>query len=190
MLFRYVFATGIGLRVKLKFPVLLSGIRRKITISNGSVVERFANIICEKNGFITIGKGCYIGSHSYLKAYGGRIQIGHNCSINAFTFINGAGGVLIGDDVRIAAHCSIISSNHIFSDSNKLIRCQGTTKKGIKIGSNVWIGTGVRILDGVSIGDGAVIGAGAVVITDIEKFGVAVGVPARLVKIRPNDNEN
>jgi len=52
------------------------------------------------------------------------------------------------------------------------------------IGNNVWIGDSVLVLAGVTIGDGAVIGAGAVVTQDIPKFGVAVGVPARIKRFR------
>ncbi|MCG8699019.1 MAG: antibiotic acetyltransferase, partial [Bacteroidales bacterium] len=39
-------------------------------------------------------------------------------------------------------------------------------------------------LDGVQIEDGAVIGAGAVVVSDIPKYAIAVGVPAKVVKYR------
>jgi serine acetyltransferase len=40
------------------------------------------------------------------------------------------------------------------------------------------------VLDGVRIGKGAVIGAGAVVTNDIPDGAIAVGVPARVVKMR------
>ena len=44
------------------------------------------------------------------------------------------------------------------------------------------------VLDGVHIGKGAVIGAGSVVANDIPDGGIAVGVPARVVKMRNDDN--
>lgn len=53
-----------------------------------------------------------------------------------------------------------------------------------RIGNDVFIGANVTVLDGVTIGDGAVIGAGAVVTEDIPAYAVAVGVPARVVKYR------
>ncbi len=58
----------------------------------------------------------------------------------------------------------------------------------IIIGNDVFIGANVTVLDGVKIADGAIIGAGAVVVSDIPKYGIAVGVPAKVVKYR-FDNE-
>lgn len=42
---------------------------------------------------------------------------------------------------------------------------------------------------GVRIGDGASIGANAVVISDVPAFSVAVGVPAKIVKNKTNQEE-
>jgi acetyltransferase-like isoleucine patch superfamily enzyme len=52
------------------------------------------------------------------------------------------------------------------------------------IGNDVFIGANVTVLDGVTIGNGAVIGAGAVVVDDIPPYAIAVGVPAKVVKYR------
>lgn len=51
------------------------------------------------------------------------------------------------------------------------------------IGDEVDIGVGVCILGNVQIGNGAVIGANSVVLCDIVPGGVAVGVPAKVVKV-------
>lgn len=52
------------------------------------------------------------------------------------------------------------------------------------IGARVDIGAGACILGGVVIGDDAAIGANAVVLDHVPPGGVAVGVPARIVKVR------
>lgn len=52
------------------------------------------------------------------------------------------------------------------------------------IGHDVWIGHGAIIMPGVNIGIGAVIGSGAVVTKDVPDYGVAVGVPAKVIKQR------
>jgi len=63
------------------------------------------------------------------------------------------------------------------------------TKGGILIDDDALLSVGVIVLDGVRIGKGAVIGAGSVVTTNIPDNAVAVGVPARVIKIRNKDAE-
>jgi acetyltransferase-like isoleucine patch superfamily enzyme len=94
------------------------------------------------------------------------------------------GGLRIGNDVRIAAHCVVIPANHIYEDPDRPICRQGLTKSGIVIGDDVWIGTNVTILDGTNIGKGAVIAAGAVVRGNLDPMTVYAGVPAHCIKTR------
>jgi acetyltransferase-like isoleucine patch superfamily enzyme len=58
------------------------------------------------------------------------------------------------------------------------------TQGGIVIDDDAWIGFGAVVLDGVRIGIGAVVGAGSVVSSNIPDEVIAVGVPARVVKMR------
>lgn len=53
-----------------------------------------------------------------------------------------------------------------------------------KIGNDVWIGDNVVVLEGITIGDGAIIGAGAVVNKDVAPYTIAVGVPAKPIRLR------
>jgi acetyltransferase-like isoleucine patch superfamily enzyme len=46
------------------------------------------------------------------------------------------------------------------------------------------LGYGVIVLSGVCIGEGAVIGAGSVVTKDVPAGAIAVGVPARVIRMR------
>lgn len=187
MLMRYLQTKSVGWRTKLKFPVSMLGVRRNICLANGVVADRFSSLLCDKFGEINVGRDSYIGHFAILKTYRGSISIGTNTSINAFCFINGCGGVRIGNDVRIAAHCSIISSNHVFSDKHSPIRKQGLTALGVTIEDDVWLGTGVRVLDGVTIGRGAVVAAGAVVVRDVAPYNVVGGVPSRFIKMRGDE---
>jgi acetyltransferase-like isoleucine patch superfamily enzyme len=112
------------------------------------------------------------------------IAIGRNCSINEWVFIDGYGGVEIGDDVRIAHGVSIVSEDHGIDDLDLPIYLQQKIKGKIVIGNNVWIGAGARITRSVRIGDGAVIATGAVVTKDVPAMAIAGGVPARVLRFR------
>ncbi|WP_391120346.1 CatB-related O-acetyltransferase [Psychrobacillus sp. L3] len=64
-----------------------------------------------------------------------------------------------------------------------------SSNEEIIIGNDVWIGANVVVLPGVTIGDGAVIGAGAIVTKDVPPYSIVVGVPAKVIKYRFNDQE-
>lgn len=109
------------------------------------------------------------------------ICIGSNTTIGTYVHIWGNGGVKIGSDVLIAAHCCITSLGH--DPSKRLIR-EGLISKPVIIGDDVWLGYNVTILPGVTIGKGSVIGAGSVVKSDIPPLSIAVGNPAKVIKER------
>jgi acetyltransferase-like isoleucine patch superfamily enzyme len=110
------------------------------------------------------------------------LSIGNNVSIHEMCYVSAAGGISIGDDVSIAHASTIMSTEHVYSDSFLPIRESGIQAAKVRIGNDVWIGAGVKILAGVTIGDHAVVGAGAVVVRDLAARSVAVGVPARVIK--------
>lgn len=149
-------------------------------IYNKTNINQFKGRIC-------IGQNTSIRNNSQLLTYGGNITIGDDCSINPDCFLQGAGGITIGNLVRIGPHVIIIASEHNYQDPIIPIHKQGATSIGVQIGSDVWIGAGAIILDGVSIGDGSVIGAGSVVTKKVEPFSVMAGVPAKKIKSRKGD---
>jgi acetyltransferase-like isoleucine patch superfamily enzyme len=136
---------------------------------------------------IKIGKKTKIMPFVILQTIESFIRIGDNCTIHPYSvLIGGSGGkgIEIGNGVRIAAGCSIVTANHRFSEPDTEIYLQGIVSKGIKICDNVWIGANVKILDGVYIGAGTIIGAGSVVTRSIDELSIAYGVPAKVVKRR------
>ncbi|HEU0095363.1 MAG TPA: acyltransferase [Rhizomicrobium sp.] len=153
-------------------------------VGESVVVMRGAVLNREHGGTIDIGPGTVIHPGAMLLPYGGFIRMGRRCSVNPYSVLYGHGGLVIGDHVRIAAHCVIVPANHGIALDGGLIADQPLSKRGVKIGNDVWIGAGARILDGTVIGDGCVVAAGAVVRGTLEPDGIYAGVPARLVRRR------
>lgn len=117
--------------------------------------------------------------------FGGSVRIGAGSHIQPRChFVAGKSAIIIGERAEIAAGCAFYPFNHGMAP-DRPVREQPLESKGdIVIGNDVWLGYGVIVLDGVHIGDGAVIGAGSVVTRDIPPNAIAVGSPARVIKMR------
>jgi acetyltransferase-like isoleucine patch superfamily enzyme len=113
-----------------------------------------------------------------------RCEIGENVTLHDFCYIDSIGGITIGDNVRIAHNCSLISGQHNYDVPGELIINSGYTTAPIVIESDVWLGAGAVVLQGVTIGRGAVIGSNAVVNKDIDSEIIAGGVPAKFIRNR------
>lgn len=92
-------------------------------------------------------------------------------------YIQGRGGITIGDYTLIAPNVIIVSANHDVYDKRQDILGP------VKIGNYCWIGAGAKIMPGVELGDFTIVAAGAVVTKSFENgYCIAAGVPAVSIK--------
>jgi acetyltransferase-like isoleucine patch superfamily enzyme len=126
---------------------------------------------------VVIAPNCSI-SHPY------NLELGDNIFINIHCMINAEGNLKIGSDTKIGPYTTIWTSNHDFSDTNRLIREQGNRFAAVEIANDVWIGAQCTILAGVTIGRGAIVGAGAIVTKDVPAYAIVGGNPAKIIKMR------
>lgn len=107
-----------------------------------------------------------------------KVFVGINCKIGRpGTYIQGAGGVYIGNFVRFGPNVGILSSNHDLYDRDKYV------DKRIVIGDYSWIGMNATVLAGVILGPNTIVGAGSVVTKSFpEGFCVIAGNPAKIIK--------
>jgi acetyltransferase-like isoleucine patch superfamily enzyme len=131
-------------------------------------------------GRIRVAEWVTISDGVIISTYGGTIEIGEYAYIGPYCVLYGHGGLTIGRNTMIGAHTVVIPANHGFARIDVPMSEQPLTREGIQIDDDVWIGAGCSVLDGVRIGRGAVVGAGSVVTKDVEPYGVALGVPARV----------
>lgn len=152
----------------------------------GCDVRRGLHLILGRGADLQIGERCVIDRAMTIECRG-RLQIGarsifgHHCTLAAYETL------IIGEDSLLAEMVSIRDHDHRFDDLEKPIWDQGMVCAPIVIGRNVWIGAKATVVKGVTIGHGAIIGANAVVTRDIPANAIAVGVPARVIKMRTNE---
>lgn len=93
-------------------------------------------------------------------------------------------GVIFGySGLAIVIHKRAVVGDRVVIGPNVTIGGRSGFELVPEIGDDVIIGAGARILGPVTIGSGARIGANAVVITDVPAGGIAVGVPAKVVRV-------
>ena len=139
-------------------------IKRKVfeKISNPNVI--FPTLI-HPNVFIgnmkhnKIGNGCIICAGNIITV---------NIVIEDFVILNLS--CTVGHDTTIGRFCSFMPTVNISGEIN--------------IGECVYVGTGAKIINQLTIGMNSVIGSGAVVTSDLPTNCTAVGVPAKVIKIR------
>ena len=112
----------------------------------------------------------------------GSVKIGRNVLINSNLLAMARGGITIEDNAMIAANVQLISNNHDPYDLCTL------TCKPVLIREYAWVGAGATILPGVCIGRHAIVGAGSVVTKDVPDYAVAVGNPAKVIKMLDKEN--
>lgn len=109
--------------------------------------------------------------------------LGNNTNFNGMR-IQGKGKVVIGNNFHSGIQCLIITSVHNYDQGQSIPYDSTYLYKDVVIGDNVWLGSRVIVLGGMDIGEGAIIQAGSVVSSDIPKYAVAGGNPAKVFKYR------
>lgn len=150
----------------------------------GSVLEE--DVLVFRPGSIHLGADVYVGHQAVLKGYHqSRMRIGDGTWIGEQAYLNSAGGLTIGRDVGIGIGVRIITSSHAEQGRALPILHARLQMSQVSIGDGCDLGVSCVVLPGVSIGVGVQVGAGAVVTADLPDFAVAAGVPARVLRMRP-----
>lgn len=117
-----------------------------------------------KNSEVTYPQNIYVGINS-------------NAGTRPGCYLQGNGGIRIGNYVHFASNVGIISANH-----NPYNQMNHITKE-VRIDDYTWIGMNAVILPGVHLGERTIVGAGAVVTRSFpEGYCIIAGNPAKKIK--------
>ena len=114
---------------------------------------------------VTIGEGTVIMAQAVINS---SVTIGEHCIINSGAVIEHDN--ILGDYVHISPGAVL----------------SGT----VKVGKNTHIGAGAVVKNNINIAADCLLGAGAVVVKSIEEKGTYVGIPAKLLLDKNNENIN
>ena len=151
--------------------ILLKGIKKGLSLFYTYLVKRKA----KKYGY-----PIRVNSLSFVSR---TTTLGKNVNFNGM-HISGCGNVIIGNNFHSGKDCLIISQNHNFNHGEKIPYDETYICKNIIIENNVWLGDRVIVLGGITIGEGAIIQAGSVVVSNIPKYAIAGGHPAKVFSNR------
>lgn len=101
------------------------------------------------------------------------IRVGDNVNIQMNCFLDGRGGLTIGNNVDLTPGVRILTEGHDVDSPD-----YATVKKPVRICDHVVVGSWALIMPGVTLGEGSVVGAGSVVTSSVEPYTVVAGNPA------------
>ena len=165
--------------------------RLRLALRGGRIGRRCAiapgvRLECGRGRPIVLGDGVRLQRGVvFSTAAGGRITLESRVYVGEYGIVRSAAGICIARDTIIAPHVHIED----FDAADAAPEGGPLAADPIRIGRDVWFGAGVTVRRGVQVGDQAVLGAGAVADRNIPDRGVAVGVPARVVRFRGDSSE-
>ena len=111
-------------------------------------------------------------------SYGYNLSFGDNVVVHRHVLLDDRGGIEIGDRVSISDYVNIYSHTHDIDDIETVYN------RPTRIGNGVRITYHATVLAGVNIGEHAMVGTGAVVTKDVDPYHIALGIPAKTIKVK------
>ena len=118
--------------------------------------------------------------HQVRFSFGYNMEVGDGVVVHRHVLLDDRGGIRLGDGASVSDY------SNIYSHSHDVVNAPEVTNRMTVVGAGVRIAYHATILTGVTLADDSMIGAGAVVSRDTEPGAVYAGIPARLVRRKPD----
>jgi maltose O-acetyltransferase len=110
---------------------------------------------------------------------GHNVRMGDNVVVHNDVLLDDRGELVVGDRVSVA------DTSHIHSHGHDIVDQTDVTNYRTELADDARVGYGAMVSAGCRVGENAVVGAGSMVRGDVPAHHVAVGSPARSVKVKP-----
>ena len=156
----------------------------------GRAWNRFVVSPARKAALGKHGKSVRLGTS--VRMYGPEnIYLGNDVIIgDGALFMCTRAKIHVGDHVMFGPQVTVITGEHRMDLVGRYMTTVTNEEKRPEDDRDVifegdnWIGANVTVLSGVTVGKGAVIAAGAVVTRDVPPYAIVGGIPARVIKMR------
>ncbi|MDX1647448.1 MAG: acyltransferase [Longimicrobiales bacterium] len=140
---------------------------------------RFRRILA-KHVFGRCGKNFKAFTHVRV-SYGYNLDVGDNVVIHRHVLLDDRGGIEIGDGASVSDFANVYSHSHNIVDGRIVYLPRTVIGKGARITYHA------TILAGTTVAEDSMVGAGSMLTKSTEPHWVYVGVPARKVKEKPEE---
>ena len=139
---------------------------------------RFRRILARRI-FKRCGKN-FKAFHHVKFSFGYNLDVGDNVVVHRHALLDDRGGIEIGDGASISDFVNVYSHTHDLVDG-RYVTCPPTV-----IGAGVRITYHATVLAGVTLEPNSMVGTGSIVTRSVPADHIAVGVPAKPVKKKPD----
>jgi acetyltransferase-like isoleucine patch superfamily enzyme len=136
--------------------------------------------ILAKHVFASCGENFKAFTHVRF-SYGYNMNVGDNVVIHRHVLLDDRGGIDIGDGSSVADFANVYSHTHNIVDGRIVYMPKTVIGKGVRITYHA------TILAGTHLADDSMVGAGAILTKDTEPHWLYVGVPAKKIREKSQD---
>ena len=121
--------------------------------------------------------------HFVKLSFGYGMEVGDDVVVHRHVLLDDRGGIRIGDGASVSDYANVYSHSHHIGEPRDVQTPCTVIGRGVRIAYHA------TVLAGVRLAADSMVGAGAVVSRDTEPGAVYAGVPARLVRRKPEPVE-